>query len=173
MHAPFDSTDSSFFFQTNYTNMSKVLCLTSVVYTNILVTSLIALKTETHKWPCNPILHCVLSAKHCHRQQSQTPTGTELNSCLACLALIIASWPRKLNGCFWEGVSVSSLCCPLLHCGPGDLRLLVLRPSVVFIQWLVTRCMTAVPHVAFSHNFPRCQCLLLKHCFQNTLHLYR
>ena len=48
MHAPFDSTDSSFFFQTNYTNMSKVLCLTSAVYTNILVTSLIALKTETH-----------------------------------------------------------------------------------------------------------------------------
>ena len=31
---------------------------------------------------------------------------------------------------------------------------------------LVTRRTTAVPHVAFSHNFPRCQRLLLKYCFQ-------
>jgi len=104
MHAPFDSTNSIFLFQTNYTNMSKVLCLTSAVSTNILVTSLTALKTERDKWPCNPIPHRVLSARHCHRQQSQTPTGTEINSCLACLALFIASWLRKLNGCFWEGV---------------------------------------------------------------------
>ena len=49
MHAPFDSTNSIFLFQTNYTNMSKVLCLTSAVSTNILVTSLTALKTETDK----------------------------------------------------------------------------------------------------------------------------
>ncbi len=73
----------------------------------------------------------------------------------------------SVSFCCLDAVSsVSSLRCPLLHCGPGDLRLLVLRPSVVFIQWLVTRRTTAVPHVAFSHNFPRCQCLLLKHCFQ-------
>ena len=51
-------------------------------YKDILVTSLIAVKTETHKWPSNPIPHCVLSAMHCHRQESQTPAGTELNSCL-------------------------------------------------------------------------------------------
>ena len=57
---------------------------------------------NTHKRPCNPILHCVLSAKHCHRQQSQTPAGTELNSCLA---LFIAGWPRKLKDCLGEGVS--------------------------------------------------------------------
>ncbi len=34
------------------------------------------------------------------------------------------------------------------------------------VQLLVTRRTTAVPHVAFSHNSPRCQRLLLKHCFQ-------
>ena len=49
----------------------------------------------------------------------------------------------SVSFCCLDAVSsVSSLRCPLLHCGPGDLRLLVLRPSVVFIQWLVTRCMT-------------------------------
>ena len=58
---------------------------------------------KMHKWPCNPIPHCVLSAKHCHRQQSQTPAGTELNSCLVCLVLFIAGWPRKLKGCLGEG----------------------------------------------------------------------
>ena len=92
--------------KTNYTKVSKVLCLTSAVSTKI-VTSLIAVKTKTHKWPCNPIPHCVLSAMHCHRQQSQTPAGTELNSCLA---LFIASWPRKLKGCLGEGVSVLPFC---------------------------------------------------------------
>ena len=60
--------------------------------------------TETHKWPCNPILHCVLSAMHCHRQQSQTPADTELNSCVAWLVLFITSRPRKLKGCLGEGV---------------------------------------------------------------------
>ena len=52
----------------------------------------------------NPIPHCVLIAMHCHRQQSQTPADTELNSCVACLALFIASRPRKLKGCLGEGV---------------------------------------------------------------------
>ena len=107
MHAPFDSTNSVFPSKTNYTKVSKVLCLTSAVSTKI-VTSLIAMKTKTHKWPCNPIPHCVLSAMHCHRQQSQTPAGTELNSCLACLALFIASWPRKLKGCLGEGVCMGT-----------------------------------------------------------------
>ena len=59
-----------------------------------------------------------------------------------------------MSFCCLDAVSsVSSLRCPLLHCGPGDLRLLVLRPSVVFIQWLVTRRTTAVPHFAFSVTF--------------------
>ena len=49
-----------------------------------------------HKWSCNPIPHCVMSAMHCHMQQSQTPADTELNSCVVCLAL--------LKGCLGEGV---------------------------------------------------------------------
>ena len=61
---------------------------------------------NTHKWPCNPILHCVPSARHCHRQQSQAPAGTELNGCLA---LFIAGWPRKLKGCLGEGVCTITL----------------------------------------------------------------
>ena len=56
-------------------------------YKDISVTSLNAMKTETHKRPCNPIPHCVLSAMHCHRQQSQTPADTELNSCVVDVGL--------------------------------------------------------------------------------------
>ena len=66
-------------------------------YKDISVTSLIAMKNETHKWPCNPIPHCVLSAKQCHRQQSQSPAGTELNSCLVscCFTSTEARWPIR------------------------------------------------------------------------------
>ena len=57
--------------------------------------------------------HCVLSAMHCHRQQSQTPADTELNSCVVCLALFIASRPRKLKGCLGEGVGNTALAVPV------------------------------------------------------------
>ena len=71
-------------------------------YKVILVTSMIAMKTETHTNDHVTLSStAVLSAKHCHRQQSQTSAGTELNSCLA---LFIAGWPRKLKGCLGEGV---------------------------------------------------------------------
>ena len=78
-------------------------------YKDISVTSLNAMKTETHKRPCNPIPHCVLSAMHCHRQQSQTPADTELNSYVVCLALFTASRPRKLKGCLGDGVSATTI----------------------------------------------------------------
>ena len=51
-------------------------------YKDISVTSLTAMKTDT-------------------------PADTDLNSCVVCLVLFIASQPRKLKGCFGEGVSKS------------------------------------------------------------------
>ena len=49
MHAPFDSTNSCFFpSKTNYTKVSKVLFDICSLYKDISVTSLIAMKTETH-----------------------------------------------------------------------------------------------------------------------------
>ena len=61
-----------------------------------------------HRCPCNPgicvcTVYCLPSTA---TGNSQTPASTELNSCLACLALFIASWPRKLKGCLGE-----SVCC--------------------------------------------------------------
>ena len=94
-----------FSFQTNYTKVSKVLCLTLQFLQSYLSNFFDCSEDRNiYKWPCSPIPHCVLSAMHCHRQQSQTPAGTELNSCVACLALFIAGWPRKLKGCLGEGV---------------------------------------------------------------------
>ena len=102
---------------------------------------------NTHKWPCNPIPRCVLSAKHCHRQQSQTPAGTELNSCLVCLVLFIASWPRKLKVCLGEGVAHDAFVTSVTHsglvCGVTDIATVFLSVFgtmrhlwvVVFVAW--------------------------------------
>ena len=105
MHAPFDSTNS--FFPSKPITLKCQKCYVwHLQFLQSYLSNFFNCNEDrnTYKWPCNPILHCVLSAKHCHRQQSQTPAGTELNSCLACLALFIAGWPRKLKGCLGEGV---------------------------------------------------------------------
>ena len=39
------------------------------------------------------------------------------NSCLACLVLFIASWPRKLKGCLGEGVAHDAFVTSVTHSG--------------------------------------------------------
>ena len=118
-------------------------------YKDISVTSLIAMKTETHKWLCNPTPHCVLSAMHCHRQQSQIPADTELNSCVACLALFIASRARKLKGCLGEGVvrtpaHTDTHACMCTH------ALQLLQPAIILCLW---------------HTVDHTQCIQTDRCY--------
>ena len=110
-------------------------------YKVILVTSLIAMKTETHIWPCNPIPHCVLSAMHYRRQQSQIPAGTELNSCLLSWCLMSSDviwhirdklWPMPKHGSIRKVYACLAVTCHL-HFWQNDRDFL--RATVVTRGW--------------------------------------
>ena len=48
------------------------------------------------------------------------------NSCLACLALFIAGWPRKLKGCLGEGVKTTTINPPgMKNINPPGMKILI------------------------------------------------